>query len=146
MRSKYNRLNQVIIVAIVAIITFCCIQNSVLASVYVCKNDDCSSFVEITQKQLYITASTDEKPKVETALENSIDEAIRNGYSSKDNWDLGIAKFWHKGGSLPFDSTYDHLTVKAYKGPIYKKTCHIYSFTTDLVSQKYQTSCIKPSN
>ncbi len=111
------------------------------AAVFVCAGpEDCVNRAPITQAQ-YDRKSTDgESTSVRETLSNSANQSIKNGYESIGGTDLAITKFWHKGGTLPFDDTYEHVTLEVYKNGAYQKTCHAYSFRTSLVGP-YQASC-----
>ncbi|KZL24043.1 hypothetical protein [Pseudovibrio sp. Ad37] len=95
-----------------------------------------------TDQQLSAKSSDGEKATIADTLSNSIQESITNGYNSVGNTDLVITKSWHKGGSLPYDDTFEHVTVEVYKNDVYVKTCHAYSFQTKL-DGPYQASCVK---
>ncbi|KZK87983.1 hypothetical protein PsW64_01280 [Pseudovibrio sp. W64] len=96
-----------------------------------------------TAEQLASKSSDSDKTTIAETLSNSVQESITNGYNSIGNTDLEITKGWHKGGNLPFDSTFEHVTVQVYKNNQYVKTCHAYSFQTKL-DGPYQASCVKP--
>ena len=111
------------------------------AAVYVCESEACNKWNPITQVQSSYQATIDAKikPTVDQALQGSVNDSITNGYHSVANTNLYISKFWHKGGNLPFDTTYEHLTVQVWKDDYWVKTCHVYSFQ---VNEKYKTSCV----
>ncbi|WP_160116687.1 hypothetical protein [Pseudovibrio ascidiaceicola] len=96
-----------------------------------------------TADQLSAKSSDGEKATIADTLSKSIQESLVNGYNSVGNTDLVITKGWHKGGSLPYDGTFEHVTVEVYKNDAYVKTCHAYSFQTKL-DGPYQASCVKP--
>ena len=78
-------------------------------------------------------ASTDrEKVTVAQTIANSNDASIRNGYNGVGNTELLVTRFWHLGGTMQFDKTWQHITIKIYKNDTYEKTCHAYSFKTAL--------------
>lgn len=127
--------------AALAVIALTGAASPAVAAVYVCDDENCGSWKAITDAQWDAQSTDDDKTSVRSTLSNSSDASINNGYNSISDTDLYIKKFWHKGGKLPFDGTYQHITVAVWKGSQYKKTCHAYSFTTKL-NGPYQASCL----
>lgn len=85
------------------------------AATYVCASEtNCDNYTPITATQLALTAP-DTTITVQMALQQSADELIKNGYNSVAKTDLGITKWWHKGGSTTLDQTYYHITVRITK-------------------------------
>jgi len=111
------------------------------AATYVCASEtNCDNYTPITAAQLALTAP-DTTITVQMALQQSADDSIRNGYNSVSKTDLGITKWWHKGGSTTLDQTYYHITVRIYKDNKWTKTCHAYALNIGTSTPKYQATC-----
>ncbi|MCC9624421.1 hypothetical protein LPB41_22295 [Thalassospira sp. MA62] len=97
----------------------------------------------ITPKQLEVASTDSEKTTVAQTLGNSVETSIQNAINNVGNTELLITQFWHKGGRMYYDDTWQHLTVEVWKNDAYVKTCHAYSFKTGL-DKPYQATCVKP--
>lgn len=119
-------------------------MSSASATTYTCTAGNCGDFYPTTDSQFNQkpTKGTDD-PTVREALSGSINTSITNGYNNTSGTDLGIKKFWHTGGKLPYDDSFEHVTVEVYKYNEYVKTCHVYQFQIDTkAGKRYQTSCV----
>lgn len=128
--NSKNNLSQMMIIFGFIVLAFIAVECR--AAVYVCDNEACSTWRAINAQQNAYQATTGDKTTVDGALQNTKEQIIQNGYGSIAGNNLYISKFWHKGGDLLWDSTYDHITVKVYKNvDEYKGTCHVYPIKID---------------
>jgi hypothetical protein len=121
------------------------------AVVYTCTKhgDDCDhSFQASTAQELGRTPPNargeecegDPAVTVQAALANSKHSSVVNGTTGAEHTDLGIDKFWHRGGQLGLlDNMTCHVTVRVYKNDEWQKTCHVYALED---KAKYVTNCV----
>ena len=106
-------------------------------NVYVGSEND---YLPISNDQLRLASTDGEKTTVAQTIANSNEASIRNGFNGIGNTELLVTKFWHLGGSMQFDKTWQHVTIEIYKNDRYVKTCHAYSFKIAL-NGPYQATC-----
>jgi hypothetical protein len=138
-----KRIYAVLVIAVLTVTISCGFPTSVLAAVYICTNDSCSQWNEITQAQKEIKARTPDQLQIQTALSESKEEAVRNGSNNIGGWNTYLkSSLWHRGGdwSTTYES-YDHLTAYMYKNNENRKTCHVYSLRLTLTAPSVATFC-----
>ncbi|KZB67269.1 hypothetical protein AUP42_13065 [Thalassospira lucentensis] len=99
-----------------------------------------NDYVQITTTQLALASTDSEKTTVAQTIANSNEQSILNAYNGVGGTELLVTKFWHIGGDMYYDKTWQHITIEVYKNNSYVKTCHAYSFKTAL-NGPYQATC-----
>ncbi|WMN16540.1 hypothetical protein QL104_24790 [Pseudomonas piscis] len=120
------------------------LSSHALAAVYVCGDEECSTWDAITEVQLETKSTDGENTTIRQTLSLSASESITNGYNSIANTDLYLKKsLWHIGGIEPFKGK-QHVTAYVYKSidpDTRLKTCHAFSYKNP--KGRYHATCDK---
>ncbi|MCX8960877.1 hypothetical protein EHW64_06735 [Erwinia psidii] len=133
------------LLSLLPVLGLCAFSGQSLATVYVCSDDNCSSWTPITRTQLDTKSTDGENTTIEQTLSQSAEQSITNGVSNPGvgSTNLYLKKsLWHIGGVEPFKGK-QHVTAYIYKATDLHtrlKTCHAFSIK-NAGGKKYHATC-----